>query len=341
MGGEVSPTVTTTARLLDRRSSAREERPDEANYPRLGVTFVMLATIFALVIGGSLPASGQNGGSRVGSASIERLRGEAVGTVTVRIDRGTRYVGFARVAKGGDLFPGSRSATPQGKARGFFAANPGLFGIQDASAELRQVSSVKDSYGFTHVTFDQRYQGLPVFGGVIRAHLDRGNRLTAVNGTFTPNVELDVTPRLSASQAAQKAIAEVTANPPRTEENADAVAPAAPTGLRAASTTLEVYRMGLVRGVPGTNQLVIRGRGDERQRTSATSVFVHAHAGKILNRYSTIDDALFQAPVRGLSTASTGLGGGRPVPRLAEHRPAEHRQLQRQRLLQLLQRVRS
>jgi hypothetical protein len=83
------------------------------------------------------------------------------------------------------------------------------------------------------------------------------------------------------------------ANPPRTEENADAAAPAAPTGLRAASTTLEVYRMGLVRNVPGSNQLVyeveVTNGADVRE-----FVFVHANAGKIVNRYSGVHSDLFR-----------------------------------------------
>jgi Zn-dependent metalloprotease len=261
---------------------------------RLGVATVTLGTMFALVIGGSLPASGQsNDGSRgVGAAAIQRLRRDAVGTVTVSIDRGTRYVGFVRVNKGGDLFPGSRSATPQGKARGFFANYSGLFGIQDASAQLRRVSSKKDAYGFTHVSYEQTYKGLPVFGGLVRAHLDRGNRLTAVNGTLVPRIDLDTDARLSTAQAAQKAIAEVSANPPLSEESADA-APATPTGLRAASTTLEIYRMGLVRNVPGSNQLVyeveVSNGADVRE-----FVFVHANSGKIVNRYSGVANDLFR-----------------------------------------------
>ena len=263
---------------------------------RLGVVSLTLGIMISLVISGSLPASGQsgpNGSGGVRQDAIRRLRQDAVGTVTVSVDGGTRYVGFARVDKGGDLFPGNASATPAGKARGFFARYSSLFGITDATAELRQVSSKKDAYGGTHVSYEQKYKGLPVFGGLLRAHLDRGNKLTAVNGTFVPNVNLNTSPRLTAAQAAQKAIADVVASPPRTEENADAATPAAPTGLRAASTTLEVYRMGLVRNVPGSNQLVyeveVTNGADVRE-----FVFVHANAGKIVNRYSGVHSDLFR-----------------------------------------------
>ena len=266
---------------------------------RVGVAVLTLAMVVSLVIGASLPASGQSGGGgdRVVAGAIQRLKGDATGAVTVRIDRGTQHVGFARASKGGDLFPASASATPRGKARGFFARNAALFGIQDGS-ELVQVSSVKDAYGNTHVSYEQRYRGLPVFGGLVRAHLDRSNRLTAVNGTLVPDIDLDTQPLLSAAQATQKAIAEVQANPPRTEENADAAAPAAPTGLRAASTRLEVYRLGLVRNVPGSNQLVyeveVTNGADVRE-----FVFVHANAGKIVNRYSGVHSDLFRRVFEG------------------------------------------
>jgi Zn-dependent metalloprotease len=260
---------------------------------RLGVTVLTLVTLIALAIG-SVPASGQSGDSgskRVRQEAIERLSQDAVGDVTVSVDGATRHAGFIRVVRGGDLFPGSTSATPAGKARGFLARHAALFGIGDA--DLRQVSSVRDAFGSTHVSFAQTYRGLPVFGGLIRAHLDRGNKLTSVNGTLVPNIDLDTDPLLSAAEAAQKAIAEVRANPPRTEENADDASPAAPTGLRAASTVLEVYRMGLVRDVPGSNQLVyeveVTNDADVRE-----FVFVHANAGKIVNRYSGIPSDLFR-----------------------------------------------
>ena len=54
-----------------------------------------------------------------------------------------------------------------------------------------------------------------------------------------------------------------------------------------------MYRTGLIRDVRGTNQLAY-----EVEVTNGSSVrdfvFVHAHAGKILNRYSTVNDALFR-----------------------------------------------
>ena len=139
---------------------------------RLIVTAVTFGVVVAAMVVGPMPAIGQSAPGRstgVRQDAINRLRAGAVGTVTLSIDGGTRYVGFARVSKGGDLLPGSASGTPAGKARGFFAKYAPLFGITDAFAELRQVSSEKDAYGMTHVSYDQTYKGLPVFGGMLRA----------------------------------------------------------------------------------------------------------------------------------------------------------------------------
>ena len=255
---------------------------------RLGAVLT-LTTLFSLLIAGGVPASGQSAGAGskgVGAAAIQRLRRDAEGAVTIEVDRATRYVGFARAARGGDLFPGSTVATPRGKARGFFARYPELFGLGDSA--LVQVGLERDALGSTHVTYEQRYRGVPVFGGVVRAHVDRGNKLTAVNGTLVPNIDLSVDPLLSASQAEQRAIADVRANPPETEDAAASV-----TGLRAGSTRLEIYRVGLVRNVPGSNQLVyqveVTNGADVRE-----FVFVHANAGKILNRYSGVHHDLFR-----------------------------------------------
>ena len=56
--------------------------------------------------------------------------------------------------------------------------------------------------------------GVPVFGAVLRAHTDRAGNLTAVNGTIVPDANINTTPKLSAEQAAARAIAAVVANPP-------------------------------------------------------------------------------------------------------------------------------
>ena len=63
--------------------------------------------------------------------------------------------------------------------------------------------------------------------------------------------------------------------------------------LRAASNELNVYRTGLVRGGVGRASWSTRSRSPNGSSVR-DFVFVHANAGKIVNRYSTIDEALFR-----------------------------------------------
>ena len=92
-------------------------------------------------------------------------------------------------------------------------------------------------------------------------------------------------------------------------------------------------------GAPtGTNELVYQVEVTNG-RNVRDIVFVNAHVGKVVNRYSMVHDALF----RRLFEQNTGnqvWQEGDPLPRHAEPGPAEHRQLQRPLLPLLLQRVR-
>ena len=90
----------------------------------------------------------------------------------------------------------------------------GVLGSSGADSDLVQASSTPDGLGGTTITYIQRYGDLPVYGGVVRARLDASNNLTAVNGTIVPDIEVDATPKLSASDAAQRAIETVAADPP-------------------------------------------------------------------------------------------------------------------------------
>ncbi|HEY7659829.1 MAG TPA: M4 family metallopeptidase [Actinomycetota bacterium] len=223
--------------------------------------------------------------ARTSLQAVQRLRAQASGDVYVSIRKSTGVAGFIRVGRRGDLMPDSTAQTAVGKADAYVSAFGATFGIRDAS-QLQLRSRTVDRYGRTHLTYGQVYRGVPVFAGTLKVHLDARNRLTAVNGVFVPDVNISTAARLSATQAAQRAIAEVAADPP---EGANVAA----SDLSAASTRLIVYRMGLIRDVPGVNHLAY-----EVEVTDGHSVrdivFVHANAGKILNRYSTVDNALFR-----------------------------------------------
>jgi Zn-dependent metalloprotease len=260
---------------------------------------IVLSTLFLLaqipLIGASGAEPGSAGSDRRGSAarlserSVRALRSGAEGAVFVSFRESTGVAGFVRTGPRGDLFPGGAGA-PGDKARGFLREFGGVFGIRDTS-QLKLTSRSTDRYGSTHLTFEQVYRGVPVFGAVLRVHLDGGNQLTSANGVFVPDISIGTTPGLSPAQARRLAIAEVVADPPLDEDGREADASAR--DLRAEAAELLVYRTGLIRDVAGSNQLAYRV-----VVTNGTSVrevvFIHAHAGKILNRYSEISDVLFR-----------------------------------------------
>jgi Zn-dependent metalloprotease len=258
------------------------------------LTWVLASLAFLLFTLGLGSASGgavAKGPKNLDQALVKKLRDEARGSVTVSTMRGTTFLSFVRAGQNGDLYPKGSSSSAGDKARGFVREFGGVLGSSGADSDLVQASSTPDALGGTTITYLQRYGDLPVYGGVVRARLDASNNLTAVNGTIVPDIEVDATPKLSASDAAQRAIATVAADPPDSATGESG--PVSVVTLRAATSTLEIYRTGLVRGVEGTNQLAY-----EVEVTNGANirdvVFVNAHVGKILNRYTLVDGALFR-----------------------------------------------
>ncbi|MEJ2599716.1 MAG: M4 family metallopeptidase [Anaerolineales bacterium] len=223
---------------------------------------------------------------------IRRLKQNARGKVSISTQKSTQFASFVRVSKDGDLQPGNRSNIPQGKANGFFAAYGGLFGVKNANAELALLSASTDSQGATHMSYQQVYKGVPVFAAILRAHVDSNNNLTAMNGVFIPDVALNTSPAFSADQAAERALAEVLANPPQNEVTGTSLDLSA-ADLTTLAPTLYVYRDGLIQNIPGLNYLVY-----EVEVTNGSSVdemvYINAHNGKIVNRISLVEDALFR-----------------------------------------------
>ena len=257
-------------------------------FVRLAVVLVVLGLAAVVAGAASTGAAGANG-KGPSAEKLAKLKAQARGTVTVSTESSTSYLGFVRATPEGDLLPGG-SATPQGKAQEFMAEYASLLGVEGAGTALVSTSRGIDRQGSTHVTYRQVYKGVPVFGATIKAHVDETGALTSVNGTAVPNIDLSVAPKLSAAQAGERAIAQVIADPPRSEGGGAAFLTGADL---TASARLFVYRMGLVRGLPGTNQLVY-----EVEVTNGKSVrefvYLHAHSGKMVNRYSGVDNALFR-----------------------------------------------
>lgn len=85
-----------------------------------------------------------------------------------------------------------------------------LFRLQGEDAFLPRTVE-RDELGQEHVRLQQTYRGLPVVGGELIVHLDQ-QQVLGVNGEFVPDLELEVTPRISERQAVAAATARVEAD---------------------------------------------------------------------------------------------------------------------------------
>jgi bacillolysin len=102
----------------------------------------------------------------------------------------------------------ARVTTPVEAARAFFAEQASLFSMRAPSQELSLIRDERDRIGMNHVRFQQRYNGVDVFGGVIIAHT-RGTHVESISGTYFPELSLDTAPSLTFAQGADLARAAV------------------------------------------------------------------------------------------------------------------------------------
>ena len=221
-----------------------------------------------------------------GGGLVQRMRTQADGAVALSAEPATGRIGFVRVSRAGDLSPTAPARAAPGavdKATAYLAEFAPAFGAAPGQLRKTRVQSTSDG---TTVSFEQVYRGVPVFGSMLRAQLDKQGDLTSVNGYAAPGLDLSVTPRLSAGQASARALGAVRADPPTHHGGRGSTA-----GIRAASTDLVVYRTGATRGVAGDNVLTyvveVTNRSNIRDM-----VFVDAGTGKLLNRYSMMENAL-------------------------------------------------
>ena len=219
---------------------------------------------------------------------VSQMTAEADGSVTTSNQASTGKVGFIRAkGAGADLMPGVQAADKAGaiaKADKYLAKYGAAFGAGKGQLQRDGVSS--DDLGWT-VDYVQSYQGIPVFGSLVRAHLDKQGDLTAVNGYAAPGLTLSTSPGRSASAAAKQAIAFVKAAPtPGATDEGGQVGT-----FRAAKNDLMVYRLGSTKGVAGANRLAYVVEVTDGKNVRET-VFVDANSQKILNRYSMVDNAL-------------------------------------------------
>ncbi|MFH1182899.1 MAG: M4 family metallopeptidase [Candidatus Moraniibacteriota bacterium] len=79
------------------------------------------------------------------------------------------------------------------------------FGIQEPKRDLKFLQEVKDEIGMSHLRYNQKWQGVPVFGGQLIIHLNDKQAVTAVNGKTNPVKQLEVKPEIGQKEAGELA----------------------------------------------------------------------------------------------------------------------------------------
>jgi hypothetical protein len=94
----------------------------------------------------------------------------------------------------------------------FITAYRLVFKLIDPSHELSIKIVDKDDIGYKHIRLEQVFSGLPVLGGELIVHFDKGNHLYLVNGRYVPTpAGMNVQPTIN-SKDAQAVIAKALPN---------------------------------------------------------------------------------------------------------------------------------
>jgi Zn-dependent metalloprotease len=213
-------------------------------------------------------------------AAIQRLKDSLSRRGHVKTNRATGLVDFVRLNREstGSLVD-SQVGSPREKSFAFFSEQSKTFGLTNPASELRLAKEESDRTGGGHLSFDQVYNGVPVFAGVIKTHFNSAGDLRAVNGVIVPDIELNTTPSRTSAEAASVALAKVQYDSPNTA------------ALTARRSKLYIYRTGLAQGIEGEDHLVweieVSNGKDVRE-----FVYVDAHSGKFVDQITGIHESL-------------------------------------------------
>lgn len=88
----------------------------------------------------------------------------------------------------GQIAATTRGSDPESAARGFLEERAPLF--KRRLEDDLQVFRITNSLSGTHVHFQQRYLGIPVYGGIIGVHINRSGVIYAVVSSYVPDVKI-------------------------------------------------------------------------------------------------------------------------------------------------------
>ncbi len=219
---------------------------------------------------------------------VSQIRDGARGSVTAQTFRATGASGMLRASVNGDLLPsvaGDSKAAAAAKTDAFLSQYGAAFGAGAGQLTRSQITS--DGHGGWTSSYNQSYKGVPVFASRIKAHVNADGALTGVSGYAAPDINVSTTPRLSQGASADQAIAMVKTSPSLARNGGTAKAK----DLSVVGNTLMIYRTGVTKGEAGDNHLAWVSEVSDGHAVRE-QVIVDAQTGKLLNRWSMLDNAL-------------------------------------------------
>ncbi len=219
---------------------------------------------------------------------VAQIKADAKGTVTAQKFAPTGASGMLRASANGDLLPsvaGDSRTAAAAKTDAFLSKYGAAFGA--GAGQLTRSDIASDGQGGWTSSYTQSYKGIPVFAGLIKAHVSAAGALTGVAGYAAPDIDLSTSPRFSRTESADQALALVKTSPALARNGGLAKAK----DLKVISNTLMVYRSGVTKGISGDNHLawVSEVRDGHAVREQ---VIIDAQSGKLLNRWSMLDNDL-------------------------------------------------
>jgi|GEM_PF-2630366 len=77
-----------------------------------------------------------------------------------------------------------------------------FFGVGNVGKNLQALPVIRDTVGYSHLLYAQKYQNIPVFGGQLLVHTDKNFQVTAASGRLADIASLKTTPKLKEAAAA-------------------------------------------------------------------------------------------------------------------------------------------
>lgn len=193
---------------------------------------------------------------------------------TVSISSSTQNPNFIRFGKPQNL--GLKQHSVQAKAAEFISKNFKALNLNSADDVVFQ-NEKTDSYGLKTVVYQQIFNGVPVYDGLLKFNFNQNEELTSINGNIVKPGNINVVAQISKSTAEQKAISVVS------DQNPDK--PNIPFTI--GKSRLVIFPKGLAENEVISNYLVY-----EIEVTNKNNIreflFIDAHNGKVVDQFTGI-----------------------------------------------------